>query len=94
MFRPIPMYETNAMQLHFLVRLFWYLSQWSDLICSIFCTRLYSKDILCGQSILEAKVDKWSMGMNGNYQHQVKIYWFERTYFYFNQCPTLQLPDK
>ena len=47
MFRPIPMYETNAIQLHFLVRLFWYLSQWSGLICSIFCTRLYSKDIHC-----------------------------------------------
>ena len=26
MFRPIPMYETNAIQLHFLVQLFWYLS--------------------------------------------------------------------
>ena len=47
MFRPIPMYETNAIQLHFIVRLFWYLSQWSGLICSIFCTRLYSKDIHC-----------------------------------------------
>ena len=47
MFRPIPMYETNAIQLHFIVRLFWYLSQWSGSICSIFCTRLYSKDIHC-----------------------------------------------
>ena len=47
MFRPIPMYETNAIQLYFLVRLFWYLSQWSGSICSIFCTRLYSKDIHC-----------------------------------------------
>ena len=34
--------------MHFLVRLFWYLSQWSGLICSIFCNRLYSKDIHCG----------------------------------------------
>ena len=42
------MYKTNAIQLHFLVRLFWYLSQWSGLICSIFCTRPYSKDIHCG----------------------------------------------
>ena len=47
MFRTIPMYETNAIQLHFLVQLFWYLSQWSGSICSIFCTRLYSKDIHC-----------------------------------------------
>ena len=31
----------------FLVQLFWYLSQWSGLICSIFCNRLYSKDIHC-----------------------------------------------
>ena len=44
MFRPIPMYETNAIQLHFLEQLFWYLSQWSGLICYIFCNRLYSKD--------------------------------------------------
>ena len=50
MFRPIPMYETNAIQLHFLVRLFWYLSQWSGLICSIFCTPLYSKDIHCAMT--------------------------------------------
>ena len=47
MFPPFPMYETNAIQLHFLVRFFWYLSLWSGLICSIFCTRLYSKDIHC-----------------------------------------------
>ena len=50
MFQPIPMYETNATQLHFLVQLFWYLSQRSGLICSIFCTRLYSKDIHCDES--------------------------------------------
>ena len=47
MFRPIPMYENNAIQLHFLVQLFWYLSQWSGSIWSIFYTRLYSKDIHC-----------------------------------------------
>ena len=41
------MYETNAIQLHFLLWFFWYISQWSDWICSIFCTRLYSKDIHC-----------------------------------------------
>ena len=29
MFKPIPMYKTNAIQLHFLLQLFWYLSQWS-----------------------------------------------------------------
>ena len=46
-FRPIPMYETYAIQLHFLVQLFEYLSQWSGSICFIFCTRLYSKDIHC-----------------------------------------------
>ena len=41
MFRPIPMYETNAIQLHFLVRLFWYLSQWSGSICwVIFYTKI------------------------------------------------------
>ena len=50
MFQPIPMYETNAIQLHFLVRLFWYLSQCSGSMCSIFCTRLYSKDIHCDTS--------------------------------------------
>ena len=43
MFRPIPMYEINAIQLHFLVQL-------SGLICSIFCTSLYSKDIHRGAS--------------------------------------------
>ena len=47
MFWPIPIYETNAIQLHFLVQLFLYLSQWSGLICPIFCTRLYSRDIHC-----------------------------------------------
>ena len=47
MFRPIPMYQNNAIQLYFLVRLFWYLSQWSGSICSIFCTRLHSKNIHC-----------------------------------------------
>ena len=47
MVRPFPMCETNAIQLHFLVWLFWYLSQWSGSICFIFCTRLYSKDIHC-----------------------------------------------
>ena len=47
MFRPIPMYGTNAIQLHFLMRLFWYLSHWSGLICSIFCTCLYIKDTHC-----------------------------------------------
>ena len=47
MFRPIPMYETNDIQLHFLVQLFWYLSQWSGLICIIFYNRLYNKDIHC-----------------------------------------------
>ena len=36
------MYETNAIQLHFLL--------WSGWICSIFCTRLYSKDIHCDPS--------------------------------------------
>ena len=53
-FGPIPMYETNAIQLHFLWWFFWYLSQWSGLICSIFCNRLYSKDIHCA-----------GMGLNG-----------------------------
>ena len=47
MFPQFPMYETNAIQLQFLVQLFWYLSQWSGLTCFIFCTRLYSKDIHC-----------------------------------------------
>ena len=47
MFPQFPMYETNAIQLQFLVPLFWYISQWSSLICSIFCTRLYSKDVHC-----------------------------------------------
>ena len=32
-----------------LVRLFWYLSHWSGSICSIFCNRLYCKDIHCVQ---------------------------------------------
>ena len=58
MFQPIPMYETNAIQLHFLVWLFWYLSQWSGSICSIFCNRLYSKDIHCGQ---DAKKKKFNL---------------------------------
>ena len=49
MFGPIPMYETNAIQLHFLVQLFWYLSQWFGSICSIFCNRLYNKDIHCAR---------------------------------------------
>ena len=31
----------------FLMWLFWYLSQWSGSICSIFCNRLYSEDIHC-----------------------------------------------
>ena len=35
MFRPIPMYETNAIQLHFLVRLYWYQLQRSGSICFI-----------------------------------------------------------
>ena len=47
MFPPNPMYETNAIQLHFLLWFFWYISQWSGWISSIFCTRLYSKDIHC-----------------------------------------------
>jgi hypothetical protein len=41
-------YETNAIQMHFLMRSFRYLSQLSDSICCIFCNRLYSKDIHCG----------------------------------------------
>ena len=45
------MYEINVIQLHFLMWFFWYLSQWSGLICSIFCNRLYSKDIHCATSI-------------------------------------------
>ena len=49
MFPPNPMYETNAIQLHFLLWFFWYISQWSDWICSIFCTLLNSKDIHCGR---------------------------------------------
>ena len=45
MFPPNPMYDTNAIQLHFLLWFFWYIAQWSGWICSIFCTHLYSKDI-------------------------------------------------
>ena len=48
MFPPNPMYETNGIQLDFLLWFFWYISQWPSWICSIFCTRLYSKDIHCG----------------------------------------------
>ena len=47
MFQPVPTYETNAIQMHLLMRSFWHLSQWSDFICCIFCNRLYSKDIHC-----------------------------------------------
>ena len=43
MFQPIPMYETNAIQLHFLVQLYWYLLQWSGLICSNFVTIYIAK---------------------------------------------------
>ena len=39
--------------MHFLLWFFWYLSQWSGLICSIFCTRLFSKDIHCAVFIVE-----------------------------------------
>ena len=65
MFRPIPMYETNDIQLHFLVQLFWYLSQWSGLICYIFCNHLYSKDIHCAveawmESILLCLILPWT----------------------------------
>ena len=64
MFQPIPMYETYDIQLHFLVRLFWYLSQWSGLICSIFCTRLYSKDIHC---------EMWRIEVNELNEVQIKM---------------------
>ena len=56
MFPPNPMYETNAIQLHFLLWFFWYISQWSGWICSIFCTRLYSKDIHCAYLHLRKQV--------------------------------------
>ena len=47
MFPPNPMYETNTIQLYFLLWFFWYISQWSGWISSIFCTRLYSRNIHC-----------------------------------------------
>ena len=59
MFRPILMYETNAIQL----RLFWYLSQWSGSICSIFCNRLYIKDIHCEIVILDFYVCESSLNL-------------------------------
>ena len=61
-FRPIPLYETNAIQLHLLVRLFWYPSQWSGSICSIFCTRLYTTGIHCVTGCL---ILKWKK-LNGS----------------------------
>ena len=64
MFQPFPMYETNAIQLHFLWWFFWYLSQWSGSICSIFCTRLYSKDIHCATKILQCNITLPHLGVN------------------------------
>ena len=52
MFPQNPMYETNAIQLQFLLWFFWDIPQWSGWICPFFCTRLYGKDIHCGRGIL------------------------------------------
>ena len=59
MFPPNPMYETNAIQLHFLLWFFWYISQWSGWISSIFCTRLYSKDIHCAFEVISDHLESW-----------------------------------